>query len=100
VLIVAGMFEVEPDRRQEFLTDREDSMRKSRAEPGCLEYVMSADPIDPGRVVLLERWADQQSLDVHLSAMQGAPPPPAEGVALKSAVVTVYDVSGERSLLG
>ena len=29
---------------------------------------MSADPIDPGRIVLFERWADQASLDAHLAA--------------------------------
>jgi hypothetical protein len=91
---------VEPDQRAEFLAGRHDSMRKSRAEPGCLEYTMSADPLDPGRVMLFERWADQASLDAHLSAMRDAPPSPNPAPAPKSATVTVYDVSGERSLVG
>jgi antibiotic biosynthesis monooxygenase len=43
-------------------------MRTSRAEPGCLEYTLSADPTDPRRVMLFERWARQEDLDNHLAA--------------------------------
>ena len=100
VVIVGGIFEVEPDQRDKFLASRHESMRKSRAEPGCLEYVVSADPIEPGRVVLFERWADQASLDAHIAAIRQAPPSPDGAVAPKSATITVYDVSGERSLGG
>jgi quinol monooxygenase YgiN len=98
VVIVGGSFELDPAQREEFLAGRLDGMRASRAEPGCLEYTMSADPLDPSRVVLFERWADQASLDTHLAAMQSAPPPAQRGVAPKSATITVYDVSGERPL--
>jgi quinol monooxygenase YgiN len=98
VVIVAGAFEFDPDQRDEFLAGRLDGMRASRAEPGCLEYTMSADPLDPTRVVLFERWADQASLDTHLAAMQSAPPPGQAGVAPKSISITVYDVTGERPL--
>jgi quinol monooxygenase YgiN len=98
VVIVGGSFEIEPGRRDEFLAGRLDAMRASRAEAGCLEYTMSADPIDLGRVVLFERWADQASLNAHLAAMRTKPAPPTGGVAPTSATVTVYDVSGERPL--
>lgn len=99
MVIVGGIFEVEPDQRDEFVASRHESMRTSRAEPGCLEYVVGADPIEPGRVVLFERWADQASLDAHIAGIRQAPPAPG-GVAPKSATITVYDVSGERSLGG
>ena len=100
MVIVGGIFEVEPDQRDRFVASRHESMRKSRAEPGCLEYVVSADPIEPGRVVLFERWADQASLDAHIAGIRQAPPSAGGGVAPKSATITVYDVSGERSLGG
>ena len=74
MVIVGGSFEIKPDERDEFLAGRLDSMRASRSEPGCLEYTMSADPIDPGRIVLFERWADQASLDAHLAAMEARRP--------------------------
>ena len=98
MIIVAGTFEVEPDQRDEFLAGRHDGMRQSRAEPGCREYTLSADPLDPGRVMLFELWEDQGSLDAHLAAQRAAPPS-APGVAPKAVSIILYDVSGERSLV-
>jgi quinol monooxygenase YgiN len=37
----------------------------SRDEPGCLGYVVCADPEHAGRVVVYERWASQQDLVDH-----------------------------------
>jgi quinol monooxygenase YgiN len=98
VVIVGGTFEVDPDQREEFLASRHDRMRQSRAEPGCLEYTLSADPIDPSRVVLFERWANQEALDAHLSASRALPPSAGTTVAAKTSSIIVYDVAGERPL--
>jgi Antibiotic biosynthesis monooxygenase len=54
MVIVAGTIELDPDQRETFLAGRIDGMRTSRAEPGCLEYTLSADPTDPRRVMLFE----------------------------------------------
>jgi quinol monooxygenase YgiN len=91
VIIVGGEFEVAPDQREAFLAGRHESMRTSRAEPGCLEYTFSADPLDPSRVLLFEKWEDQSSLDAHLAALSSAPPPPAGSVAPLSATLTFFD---------
>ena len=99
MVIVGGSFEVDPDQREEFVASRHESMKKSRSEPGCLEYTVAADPIDPGRVVLFERWVDQAALDTHIAGMRQAGPQ-AGGVAPKSASILVYDIAGERSLGG
>jgi len=99
MVIVGGTFEVEPHQREAFLADRLEAMRTSRAEPGCLEYAMSADPIDPGRVLLFERWASQEDLDVHLAALAGGQGAGA-AVAPVSASIVVYDIAGERRLVG
>ena len=96
MIIIAGTFEVDPDQREEFLRERGDAMRRSRAEAGCLEYVFSADPIEPGRVVLLELWASQPDLDAHVVTLRASPRPP--GVAPISTSVRVYDVTGGRPL--
>jgi quinol monooxygenase YgiN len=37
----------------------------SRLEDGCLDYVVTADPSEPGRVVVFERWDDEQHLAAH-----------------------------------
>jgi len=91
VMIVAGVFEVDPAQRDEFLRDQEPAMRRSRAEPGCIHYVFSADPIDAGRIYLFERWESKEALAAHLAAMQATGRPPA-GVPVLSAEVLQYEI--------
>src|SRR5262245_5307170 len=98
MVIVGGEFEVEPDEREAFLAGRIDAMRASRAEPGCLEYTLSADPIDPGRIVLFERWASQEALDAHLAAARARPASSGSAVVATPISIMVYDVTGERPL--
>jgi quinol monooxygenase YgiN len=95
VLIVAGAFVVAAQDREEFLARRHESMRSTRAEPGCLEYVVSADPVDPSRVVLFERWTDQESFDAHIAGLAAAPRP--GGPAPQSMSVEIYDIAGTRA---
>ena len=99
MVIVGGTFEVDPDRRDEFLSARHDLMLSSRAEEGCIEYAFAADPLDPTRVVLFERWASQENLDAHLQRLQAAPPSSGGEVKPTSVSITVYDVAGERPLV-
>jgi quinol monooxygenase YgiN len=95
MLIVAGHFTLDPADRDAFLEGRADAMRETRTEGGNLEYVMSADPIDPTRVVLFERWADQSSFDAHMAAVSKAPR--GTGPAPKGFEVKIYEVAGERA---
>ena len=71
-VIVSGTFELAPEHRDAFLAARTDAMRTSRAEAGCLDYVFAADPLEPGRVVLYERWASEEALADHITAMRAA----------------------------
>jgi quinol monooxygenase YgiN len=91
-IIVAGTFEVDPSSRDEFLRNQEDNMRRSRAEPGCITYVFSADPIEPGRVCLFERWESKAALGAHLAGQRAAGPAPA-GVAVLSVEAQQYEIS-------
>ena len=95
MLIVAGHFDVDPAERDEFIASKLDAMRGTRTEGGCLEYVMSADPVDPARVVLFERWADQAAFDGHMAVIAAAPR--GGGPAPKGFSVKIYDIAAERS---
>ena len=100
MVIVGGTFIVDPERREEFLAAQLELMRISRAEQGCLEYTFSADPLDPDRVVLFERWATEDDLDAHLragDARRAAGTSPG-GVAALSSSIILYDVASERPL--
>jgi quinol monooxygenase YgiN len=69
MMIVQGVFRMDPAERDAFLAQSIAGMSGSRAEKGCLEYVMAADPVEPDRVVLSERWESKEDLDEHLRAM-------------------------------
>lgn len=97
MLIVAGEFEVDPETREEFLASRRGLMERSRAEAGCLEYTFSADPLDPARVVLFERWESQEALDAHLEVSRTTPLDPKPLRPIRGEVVA-YDVSGSKPL--
>lgn len=40
-------------------------VRRSRTEPGCISHAMHVDCENPNRLVFLEEWADQASLQAH-----------------------------------
>jgi quinol monooxygenase YgiN len=73
MLIVAGFFDVDPSEREAFIADRVEVVKASRAEKGCITYAFSADPVEPGRVLLFERWEDKASLAAHLEGLRSAP---------------------------
>lgn len=106
MVIIAGTFQVAPEDREAFLQSRADGMRTSRGEDGCHEYVFAADPIEPGRVVLYERWESKEALAAHLGAMRAnrptpdpdAPRPPR--VAVLSSEILQYEVGASGPVGG
>jgi quinol monooxygenase YgiN len=104
MVIVQGVFRVEPNERERFLAQSGDNMQASRADKGCLEYVLAADPLDPGRVVLSERWESPEDLNQHGRAVaarrreaqaSGTDPGPSP----LSTEITVYEVASSRPLV-
>jgi quinol monooxygenase YgiN len=62
--IITGWLDYGPNRDQvlEHFTAVADA---SRDEPGCLDYTVCADPENPGRVVVFERWTSEVDLVEH-----------------------------------
>jgi quinol monooxygenase YgiN len=75
MVIVIGTFQVAPEDRDTFIANRVGVMNHSRAERGCITYAFTGDPIDPGVVVLTERWSERTALDAHLAGLASAPQP-------------------------
>jgi quinol monooxygenase YgiN len=92
VVIVAGRFTLDPADREAFLASRDAGMRRSRAEPGCITYVFSADPLEPGVVHLDERWETKDALLTHVAGQQGQPPAEPAVPVLESEIVQ-YEIS-------
>jgi quinol monooxygenase YgiN len=92
VVIVAGHLIVE--ERDAYLAGCVDVVRQARAAPGCLDFAISADPLDPRRINLFERWESQAAVET----FRGGGPSDEQGAAIVSASVAEYDVSAERTL--
>lgn len=69
MIIIQGVFTLEPGDRDTFIAESQETQRISRAEPGCIEYVFAVDPLEANRVVLSERWETRADLDAHLTAL-------------------------------
>lgn len=73
MIILTGTFEVAVDDTDAYLGQREELVRRSRAEEGCLTYGFYADPLVPGRIVLLEKWATAEAFEAHRELLRTAP---------------------------
>jgi quinol monooxygenase YgiN len=94
VVIVAGYSIVDPAERDDYLSGCVDVVRQARRSPGCLDFALSADLIEPGRINVFERWESQAAVE----AFRGSGPTDEQGTAIVSAAVAEYDVEAERNL--
>lgn len=65
MLIISGMLQVAPEDRDAYLARTSEFLVRSRAKPGCVDFVMAADPVEPGRINLLEIWESEEHLAAH-----------------------------------
>jgi quinol monooxygenase YgiN len=98
MVIVQGVFSVDPNERDRFVEASVDAMRSSRQEEGCLEYVIAADPVDPERAVLSERWESMEHLQEHLASQRNATRGVDSRPVPRSVEITLYEVATSRSL--
>jgi quinol monooxygenase YgiN len=89
VLIIAGRLIVNPADRATYLAVNNDAIRQARDAAGCLDFVQAADPIEPGRINIFERWESEE----HLVSFRGAGRPSAESPPIQSADVKRYLIS-------
>lgn len=62
VIIVAGHLLVDAEQRAAYLAQVADVAPLARAAAGCLEFVQVADPVEPDRIVVYERWESDEAL--------------------------------------
>ncbi|WP_447003518.1 putative quinol monooxygenase [Saccharothrix isguenensis] len=94
MVIVAGHIEVDPQERESYLADCVTVVEQARRAPGCLDFAITADLVDAGRIVIFERWESQAAVE----AFRGSGPADEQGAAIVSASVSEYDISAVRSL--
>jgi quinol monooxygenase YgiN len=64
-VIVAGWYTVDPKRRDEVVENFKDLVLRARSAPGCLDFAITADPVDSNRINNFEFWQSEKDLSVH-----------------------------------
>jgi quinol monooxygenase YgiN len=88
MVIVAGHIVVDPEQREPYLATCVSVVEQARVAPGCLDFAISADLVEAGRINVFERWESRAAVE----AFRGAGPSDEQSAAMLSASVAEYDV--------
>ena len=94
MVIVAGQLFVDPAERDRYLAGCAEVVEQARRAPGCLDFAITADLIDPGRINIFERWQTQEAV----KSFRGSGPGEEQSAAILAASVAEYEVADIRSL--
>lgn len=94
MVVVAGFIEVEPARREDYLTGCVAVVEQARRAPGCLDFAIGADLLAPGRINIFERWATREDVE----AFRGSGPEQEQTAAVLRASVAEFDIATVRPL--
>ncbi|MFU8855148.1 putative quinol monooxygenase [Micromonospora sp. SL1-18] len=88
MFIVAGTLYVDPAERDAYLACCMEAVRAARSAPGCVDFAMSADLIEPGRINVYERWES----DEQLLAFRGSGPAEEQATKILGAEVHKFRI--------
>ena len=88
MIIVAGHLQVAPEHRAAYLSDCREVVGLARTTPGCHDFALSPDPIEPGRINIFERWDSVEDVE----AFRGSDPGGPNTATIIDAHVEQYDV--------
>lgn len=91
MIIVAGWLRVDPAHRDTFLSESAAAVQQARSAIGCLDFAVSADVVDPGRVNVHERWESE----IDLLAFRDDGPDDDQQISILDAEVRRYEVSSD-----
>ncbi len=68
MIVLAGTITFDPEKADDMMAAVAVVVAATRAEEGCIEYVMAADPLVAGLLNLFERWETDEHLGAHQKA--------------------------------
>ncbi len=89
MLIIAGQLQVDAAQRDRYVADCVAVVEQARAAPGCLDFAISADTVEPDRVNVYERWES----DDDLHRFRGSGPDSEQAAQILDARVRKYRIS-------
>jgi quinol monooxygenase YgiN len=93
-VIVSGTLHVDPAERDAYLEARVPILAHARQAPGCLDFSLSADLLEGGRINVYERWRSREDL---LAYRSGDGPDLDDVIEVTSAQVELHHVSASEA---
>jgi quinol monooxygenase YgiN len=91
VIIVAGSMHLDAGARDSYLDGCREVVAAAREAPGCLDFALSPDLLEPDRINVYERWESNEDLE----RFRGSGPSGDQLAQLREIRVTEYDVRKE-----
>jgi quinol monooxygenase YgiN len=98
IVLVGGWVDLAPADRDKYVEMSMERMNFAQSTPGCLCYVVYADPTRPDRVRIFEHFESPAAFDVHIKdAQEGRAPKPPQGLDVKERQIVIYDAQARPS---
>jgi quinol monooxygenase YgiN len=94
VIVVAGRLYVDPAERDAYLAGCADVIAQARRAPGCLDFHLSADPLEPDRINVFEQWESVADVE----AFRGSGPSDDQAAAIRDARMWQHEIAGTTRL--
>lgn len=99
MILVTATVTLQPGKLDPALAAARDLQIATQAEPGCLAYHFYQNLLEPNQILVFEQWDSEAALEAHfetahMASFQRQLP----GLIASAPVVTIYDVSRQRSL--
>ncbi|MEV0586544.1 antibiotic biosynthesis monooxygenase family protein [Nonomuraea sp. NPDC050310] len=90
MIIIAGTLDVDAEARDAYLAACVEVVEQARRAPGCLDFSVSADLVEAGRINVYERWESDEDLE----RFRGEGPEAEQVAEIRGAEVSKYRISG------
>ena len=94
MIIVSGWLRVAPEDRDAYLAGCVEVVTSARRAPGCLDFHLAADPLEPDRINVYEAWESEADVE----AFRGAGPSDDQAARVLAAEVRQHTVAESTDL--
>lgn len=94
MIIVSGLIHVDPDQRDEYVAGCRTVIEQARRAPGCIDFHISPDPLEPGRINLYEQWESVEAVE----AFRGSGPSDEQRATIRSMAVFQHEIASSQAL--
>ncbi|MET0144656.1 MAG: antibiotic biosynthesis monooxygenase [Ilumatobacteraceae bacterium] len=94
MIIVSGKLYVEPALKDDYLHGCVEVIEQARAAPGCIDFHISADALEDGRLNVYEQWDSTAAVE----AFRGGGPSDEQTDAIVDTAIFQHEVTSSRQL--